>query len=846
MFSAALVSVLALFGLNGILLDTMPVYYPADFAQETPAIAAGSGPALVVWADARGDDEDIYACRISETGPLDPNGIPVCIATGTQRAPAVAFDGTDWLIVWHDYRNGSAPDIYAARVDQFGAVLDTAGIPVSTAAGDQRYPRVTYNGANFIVVWHDYRYHDTADVYAARVTTSGGVLDPLGIPVSIAPGHQLYPDVASDGVNALVTWQDRRNGSGYDIYAARISPAGAVLDPQGLEISRAGASQRMPGIAFDGGNYLIVWQDNRNSEASDIYAARVDLSGNVLDPNGIQISMAPDTQAAPSVAFSGSDYLIAWQDRRDSDSGNVYCCRVTPQAGVLDPDGIPVSTEPGLQAEPRLTLLNTDWFCVWQDGRGLDLTRSFGTGITPDGRIIAPAGSPVLVKTNEQVKPAIADNGSCALAVWQDNRREPAVYGLRLGQDAMPLDSSAFRICGTDSACAAPSVVAVNDNFLVAWQDRRNADWDIYAARVPSGSSVLDTSVIPVCLANGDQQEPRIGAGPDGCLIAWTDNRDGGSSRIFAARIDSGGTVLDPGGIALASGAYDHRYPALACNDGCYLVVWSDWRSGRWYNVYGTRVDTGGNVLDPQGIPIAVRDCYEEQPAVCLSDSNWLVTWEDERGPMPEIFGARVSRNGALLDPDGFPVAPDTLAQQSPALLERGARSLAVWEENTDIMGAELRDDGSLADTFTLIRQPGTESGPALSPDGNGIMVYSGWADFIQGRPGRTQRIWSVALPVSAIKDVMGSDPESKRFGSCPQPQSAVSCRPNPARDWLQLDRAGESGRHRGLPLLDIGGREVCRLQDGLNGVRQLAPGVYFLRPETGAQARPLKLVIQR
>jgi hypothetical protein len=667
MFSAALVSLLALFGLNGILLDTLPVYYPADYAQETPVIAAGSGPALVVWADARGEDEDIYACRISETGPLDPDGIPVCAVAGTQRAPAVAFDGTNWLVVWHDYRNGSTPDIYTARVDQSGAVLDPAGIPVSTAAADQRYPRVTYTGANFIVVWHDYRYLDTADVYAARVTPSGSVLDPLGIPVSIAPGHQLFPDVAFDGVNALVTWQDRRNGSGYDIYAARVSPAGAVLDPQGLEISRAGASQRVPAIAFDGSNYLIVWQDNRNSESSDIYATRVDPSGTVLDPNGIQVSVAPDTQAAPSVAFSGSDYLVVWQDRRDPDSGNVYCCRVTPQAGVLDPDGIPVSTEPGLQAAPRLAWTSGDtipnrsdsghvpcWFCVWQDGRGLDLTRSFGTGITPDGQVMSPAGLPVLVKTNEQVKPAIADNGSCALAVWQDNRPEPAVYGLRLGQDALPLDSAAFRICGTDSACASPSVMAVNDNFLVAWQDRRNADWDIYAARVSAGGNLLDTSGIPVCLVNGDQQTPRIAASPDGCLIAWTDSRDGGSSRIFAARVDSGGTVLDPGGIALASGAYDHRFPAVAWNDGYYLVVWSDWRSGRWYNVYGTRVDTGGNVLDPLGIPIAVRDCYQEQPAVCLSDSNWLVTWEDERGPAPEIYGARVCRDGTVLDPDGL------------------------------------------------------------------------------------------------------------------------------------------------------------------------------------------------
>ena len=822
-------------GFSQVLLDTVPIYYPADYAQETPAIAAGSGPALAVWVDARGADADIYACRISETGPLDPDGIPVCLADGTQRAPGVAFDGTNWLVVWHDYRNGSTPDIYAARVSQSGAVLDPADIPVSVAAGDQRYPRVVFTGANFIVVWHDYRYRDTADIYAARVSPSGSVLDPLGIAVSGAPGNQLYPDIAFDGVNALVAWQDRRSGSSYDIYAARISPTGNVLDPLGLAISRAGASQRLPGIAFDGSNYLIAWQDNRNSDSSDIYATRVNPSGNVLDPNGIQISLAPDSQTAPAVAFSGSDYLVTWQDRRDGDSGNVYCCRVTPQAGVLDPSGIPVSLGSSLQAAPTLTRLGADWFCVWQDGQDPGLTRSRGTGISSGGQVVTPGGWPLLVRTNEQVKPAIAGNGSTALAVWQDNRPGPAVYGLRLGPDALPLDSIALRIGRTDSSCASPTVAVASDIFLVAWQDRRSANWDIYAARVSVSGSLLDTSGIAVCLANGDQQTPRIAAGRDGCLIAWTDARDGGGARIYGARVDSSGTVLDPGGIVLAAGAYDHHAPAVAWNDGCYLVVWSDWRSGSWYNVYGTRVDAAGNVLDPLGIPIANRGCYQEQPAVCLSDSNWLVTWEDGRGPVPAIHGARVSRDGTVLDPDGFPVAPDTLAQQSPALLERGARSLVVWEENTDLRGAELRTDGSLAETFSLISQPGTEAGPALSPTGNGITVYSGWADLIQGRPGRTQRIWGAALPVSLIRAPDPLDPRT--------PEPILLC-PNPARDWLQLDRA--TGSQSGLLLLDVSGRAVGRLHRGANDLRSLAPGVYFLRLEPGPATRPLKLVIQR
>jgi hypothetical protein len=41
--------------------------------------------------------------------------------------------------------------------------------------------------------------------------------------------------------------------------------------------------QKSPATAFDGGNFLVVWEDCRN-ETSDIYAARVTPQGIVLDP----------------------------------------------------------------------------------------------------------------------------------------------------------------------------------------------------------------------------------------------------------------------------------------------------------------------------------------------------------------------------------------------------------------------------------------------------------------------------------------------------------------------------------------------------------------------------------
>ncbi|HLE03444.1 MAG TPA: hypothetical protein VI729_02375, partial [Anaerolineales bacterium] len=74
-----------------------------------------------------------------------------------QYYPAVAWDGNNYLVVWQDYRNGSNPDIYGARVSASGVLQEPGGIVISTAANYQGFPAVAWDGNNYLVVWADYR-----------------------------------------------------------------------------------------------------------------------------------------------------------------------------------------------------------------------------------------------------------------------------------------------------------------------------------------------------------------------------------------------------------------------------------------------------------------------------------------------------------------------------------------------------------------------------------------------------------------------------------------------------------------------------------------------------------------
>ena len=106
----------------------------------------------------------------------------------------------------------------AARVSNYGAVLDGSGIAVTTDSRDETVPDVAWNGTNFLVAYQ-YLSTSTDDDVRSRLVNSNAV--PVGSNQIISGGGaaEQAPTVGSDGSDYLVAWQDSRSTtSGEDIY----------------------------------------------------------------------------------------------------------------------------------------------------------------------------------------------------------------------------------------------------------------------------------------------------------------------------------------------------------------------------------------------------------------------------------------------------------------------------------------------------------------------------------------------------------------------------------------------------------------------------------------------------
>jgi hypothetical protein len=352
---------------------TIPIS-TADGAQSAPSVAFGGGAYLVVWADARGGVDEIYAQRVDSAGGLV--GAEILVHTTTmpatsfvQRIPApdVAFNGTDFLVVWRDLFMGARGEIYAKRVGTDGTVIGSAlHVGDGDTAADTA-PRVASAGTDWLVV-----YREANVAVTTRLIEADGTVGPTSV-VTVGATNPIRtsPSVASDGTGYVVTWGEVVTG-GTVLYSRFVSAAGMPSSSAETVSTRMIAQG---GLHWDGSTYLSTF-----TVGGDIYGQQLDgtgaLIGTTADTNFL-ISDAPGTQSTPESARVGSGLSVVFVDRRWPQP-TIYTQRVgtdrVPFATPTDENAILYAGPTG-SGNPRIASAGASALVVFHSGSDIHAVR---------------------------------------------------------------------------------------------------------------------------------------------------------------------------------------------------------------------------------------------------------------------------------------------------------------------------------------------------------------------------------------------------------------------------------------------------------------------------------------
>jgi hypothetical protein len=418
---------------NGTIIST------ASDNQYSPEICSdGAGGAIITWEDYRtGSNYDIYAQGINSSGNVQwtADGVAICTASNSQVIPQICNDGAGGAIItWMDYRGGTYSDIYAQRIDSSGNVQWTSnGVAICTASNDQEYPEICSDGVGgAIITWTSVWTGSISYIYAQRINSSGNVQwTSNGVAICTPSYSQFKSEICSDGAGgAIITWTDKRSGIDDDIYAQRIDPSGNVQwTADGVAICTASNYQQDPQICSDGAEgAIITWQDFRGGPDYDIYAQRIDSSGNVQwTANGVAICTASNNQWHPQICSNDAGgAIITWPDLRSGLFLDIYAQRIDSSGNVQwTANGVAICTASNIQEYPEICSDGAGGAIItWQDSRGGSNYDIYAQRIDSSGNVHWIAdGVAICTAISDEYRPEICSSGAeSAIITWQDYR----------------------------------------------------------------------------------------------------------------------------------------------------------------------------------------------------------------------------------------------------------------------------------------------------------------------------------------------------------------------------------------------------------------------------------------
>lgn len=445
----------------------------------------------------------------------------------------------------------------------------------------QRYPAIASASGKAYAVWADNGDRDYDIMLREHDGLAWQVEEELNSDDNSI--DQWYPDVAVEGDNVHVVWQDPVNGDWDIMYRSR---SGGVLGPvEEINIDQGIETQQNPRIAVSGTHVYVVWQDGRDGDW-DIYFREHDgVSWGTIEE--ISIDSGIEFQTLPCVAVGGGRVYVVWTDAGGGDDDIVMRVREGLSWGVIREVSQDGTNEP--QGEPDISYDAGRLHIVWQGIQGTDkdiFYRSWdGSSFSSIQEISIDSG------VEFQDVPSVAAEFGKVHTVWADRGDGDwdIVYRQFDGSSWLPIED--VSIDGGTENQWNPYVATDNGVVHVVWEDQGDGDQDIFYRR-GFGAPPVDNEppdVIDVLIDGQPTQTYQSSTLPATVsLTATIDDSARGNSVIGGANF-----TIGPGNWATSTMMIPDDF-LDSSTEGFHYDVTPPLGTGTWqYCVYGW--DVAGN-----------------------------------------------------------------------------------------------------------------------------------------------------------------------------------------------------------------------------------------------------------
>ncbi len=494
---------------TGTLVGTEIRISPADEAKsyensvvgehENRSLAAGATNYFVVWVEGPLNGELNTTVRgqfVSPVGTLV--SLPVTIKTddgvkiSTPNLSGIGFDGTNYMVSWHQDVSPSEQNLLAQRVSRAGVLLG-GRVTLSTAPAKASLPRFVFDGANYLVTWSDSFNSATQSCKARFISPTGDAVSSEFAPFSVqGTNAPLIGIPIFDGKRFMIGGLIGNFSNG-DLYGTTIAPLPRGAFPIGIT---SGNEFGLRG-AFDGTNILVGIQGGAVDHD--------EITAQLVTTNGILSGARVTTGrfgGIPHASFDGNRYLMVWSDAGTSPDDDIYG-QFFSRAGALSGSPFPICTANGLQdldSNNHIAFDGNNYLVVWRDYRnGAANTDIYGRIVTPNGTL---SGTEITISndTERQAGASVCFDGSNYLVVWQSRRTGAAelwdTYGKFISKAGV--SGTKFLISQAASASYNPTSLAFDgSNYLVVWNRDIGpgypapTDWDIYGRLVTTAGGFV-------------------------------------------------------------------------------------------------------------------------------------------------------------------------------------------------------------------------------------------------------------------------------------------------------------------------------------------------------------------